>query len=63
MWDVIVETPVRQVVFTSHSHSVSVLIMMMMNVVVNRELGRDYVHLLSGTSVLRHSHVHFLQCA
>ena len=42
----------------------SVLMMMMMiNVVVNRELGRDYVHLLSNTSEIGRSHVHFLQCA
>ena len=45
-------------------HTSNVMMMMMMiNVVVNRELGRDYVHLLSDTSVLGHSHVHFLQCA
>ena len=36
--------------------------MMMINVVVNRELGRDYFHLLSNTSDVGRIHVHFLQC-
>ena len=44
-------------------HTSNVMMMMKMNVVMNRELGRDYVHLLSDTSVLGHNHVHFLQCA
>ena len=44
-------------------HTSSVMMMMMMiNVVVNRELGRDYIHLLSNNSEVVRSHVHFLQC-
>ena len=38
------------------------MVMMMINVVVNRELGRDYIHLLSNNSEVGRSHVHFLQC-
>ena len=38
------------------------MMMMMINVVVNRELGRDYIHLLSSNSEVGRSHVHFLQC-
>ena len=44
-------------------HTSNVMMMMMMiNVVVNRELGRDYIHLLSNNSEVVRSHVHFLQC-
>ena len=44
-------------------HTSSVMMMMMMiNVVVNRELGRDYIHLLSNNSEVVRSHFHFLQC-
>ena len=35
---------------------------MMIHVVVNRELGRDYFHLLSNNSDVGRIHVHFLQC-
>ena len=38
------------------------MMMVMIDVVVNRELGRDYFHLLSNNSDVGRIHVHFLQC-